>query len=450
MKTLFTLCAGMALLLATALSTATPIYGATGLTSNTAHTDFVKVKGGHFVQRGKTYYVVGANAWYAAYLGSSGAVGDRARLNRELDSLKAMGVNNLRVLAMSEASTLKHSMQPASSVGPGQYDEALLVGLDYLLAALAKRDMTVVLYLNNFWQWSGGMTQYLAWVEGAAPVDPDVSGDWAGYMTKAASFYQNVQAQEIYRAMIAKLVARINTVNGVPYVDDPVILSWQLANEPRPGNLQTTAAQKRIYRKWIDDTARYIHQIAPHHMVSTGSEGVIGSGGDARLYARAHASSQVDYLTYHMWPKTWGWFDPKQASQTWSKALRMSRAYIEQHIAIARRLHKPLVLEEFGMERDQGAFDIASSTLVRDSFYSKVFGLIEGHAQRGAPIGGYNFWGWGGLGRAANTDFWWLPGDPLTADPPQEQQGLYSVFDSDVSTVALIAGSARRMHAMKK
>lgn len=447
MKKSIILLAGAVLLAAAALASAQAVPGRAG---GAGHDGFVSVKDSHFVQHGKTYYVVGANAWYAAYLGADGAVGDRARLERELDSLKAIGVNNLRVLAVSEASELKHAIRPATSAGPGQHDETLLAGLDYLLAALARRDMTVVLYLNNFWQWSGGMTQYLAWVEGKAPLDPDVSNDWAGYMTKAASFYRNARAQAAYRATIAKLVTRVNTVNGVRYLDDPVILSWQLANEPRPGNLQTTDRQKRIYRKWIDATARFIHQIDPRHMVSSGSEGVIGSGGDARLYARAHASPYVDYLTCHLWPKTWGWFDPKQASQSWDKALRMSRSYLDTHIAIARRLRKPLVLEEFGMERDDGAFGIDAGTAVRDRFYGEVFALIEGHAQRGDPIGGYNFWGWGGLGRAANSDFWWLPGDPLTADPPQEQQGLYSVFDSDLSTVALIAASARRMHALEQ
>ena len=89
--------------------------------------------------------------WYAAYLGSSSKVGDRARLAKELDTLKAMGVNNLRVLAVSEKSDINSSVKPATTNGFGNYDESLLQGLDYLLVELAKRDMTVVLYFNNFW-----------------------------------------------------------------------------------------------------------------------------------------------------------------------------------------------------------------------------------------------------------------------------------------------------------
>ena len=28
---------------------------------------------------------------------------------------------------------------------------------------------------------------------------------------------------------------RTNTITGIPYRDDPTIMAWQLANEPRPG-----------------------------------------------------------------------------------------------------------------------------------------------------------------------------------------------------------------------
>ena len=43
---------------------------------------------------------------------------------------------------------------------------------------MAKRDMKAVLYLNNFWQWSGGMSTYMSWSTGKPVADPDVTGDW--------------------------------------------------------------------------------------------------------------------------------------------------------------------------------------------------------------------------------------------------------------------------------
>ena len=122
------------------------------VTTPPAHTQFVRVNGGHFELHGKPYVITGVNMWYAAYLGAPNDVGDRERLAKELDNLQSIGVNNLRVLAVSEKSDINSAVKPATTNGFGNYDESLLQGLDYLLVELAKRDMTVVLYFNNFWQ----------------------------------------------------------------------------------------------------------------------------------------------------------------------------------------------------------------------------------------------------------------------------------------------------------
>ncbi|RYZ81670.1 MAG: hypothetical protein EOP06_23075 [Proteobacteria bacterium] len=44
---------------------------------------------------------------------------------------------------------------------------------------------------------------------------------------------------------------------------------------------------------------------------------------------------------------------------------------------------------------------------------------------------GINFWGFGGEGRAGSADGKWKRGDAFTADPPQEPQGLNTVFSND-------------------
>jgi mannan endo-1,4-beta-mannosidase len=108
------------------------------------------------------------------------------------------------------------------------------------------------------------------------------------------------------------------------------------------------------------------------------------------------------------------------------------------------------VLEEFGLDHDGASFDIGASTRVKDRFYNEVFSLVERRARQGDPIAGWNFWAWGGAGRSANPDYWWKPGDDFIGDPPQEEQGLYSVFDSDASTLAIIREHAQRLHALQK
>jgi mannan endo-1,4-beta-mannosidase len=411
--------------------------------------DFVSANGAHFSQKGSSYYIVGSNMWYGGYLGSAGKVGDRARLVKELDSLQAMGINNLRVLAVSEKAEHNSGVKPATTNGFGQHDEELLAGTDFLVAEMAKRNMTVVLYLNNYWQWSGGMTQYMSWIDGKPAQDPNVTNDWEGFMAQSASFYQSKKAQTEWRKTIKKIVTRTNTITGKSYVNDPTILSWQLANEPRAGNWKVSAKEKEIYVKWVNDTAKYIHELDKNHMVSTGAEGLMGAVNDEKLYSDTHASPYVDYLTYHLWIRNWGWFDQKKPEETWAVGMEKANTYLNVHIDIANKLHKPIVLEEFGLDRDMGAYDPKATTKYRDKYYRMVFDVLYERTKAGEAIAGSNFWAWNGAARTTKANYWWGAGDDFMGDPPQEQQGMYGVFDSDVTTIMIIKEYADKMHALK-
>jgi mannan endo-1,4-beta-mannosidase len=412
--------------------------------------NFVQVKDTRFEKAGKPYYIAGTNMWYAGYLGAATKVGDRARLVKELDTLKSLGVNNLRVLAVAEKSDINSVVKPATTNGFGQYDEELLKGLDFLLVELAKRDMTVVLYVNNFWQWSGGMSQYMSWVDGKAMEDPNVTNEWEKFMARSASFYQSAKAQEEFRNTVKKIITRVNTVNGKAYTDDATIMSWQLANEPRPGNSKTSAKEKQMYVDWINATTAYIKELDPHHLVSTGSEGLMGSVNDAKLFADAHASKNVDYLTYHMWIRNWGWFDKTKPAETWDTGWAKGKEYLNVHIDMAKTLGKPIVLEEFGLDRDMGGYDIKTTTKYRDKFYQHVFEVLWPRMQKGEPIAGYNFWAWNGAARTTRSNYWWHEGDDLMGDPPQEQQGMYGVFDTDASTIAIIKSFNSKIHTLNQ
>ncbi|RZJ32790.1 MAG: mannanase, partial [Brevundimonas sp.] len=116
---------------------------------------FVRREGTALVLDGKPYRFVGSNLWYAAW------IGHEARLGRELDALAADGVTNLRIAASAEHSPLKNSVRPAFHDQADEYNEALLTGLDHAMAEIGKRGMKAVLYLTNFWEWSGGMATYL-------------------------------------------------------------------------------------------------------------------------------------------------------------------------------------------------------------------------------------------------------------------------------------------------
>jgi len=413
-------------------------------------TGFVSVKGRHFQLDGKPYYYAGANLWYGMYLGSPGKTGNRPRLVKELDQLAAQGITNLRVLAISESSTLKRSVTPAVMLRANHIDETLWQGLDFLLAEMAKRDMKAVLYLNNFWQWSGGMSQYVAWFNGKPVVDPDVTGNWNEFMDNSAAFYREPKAQTAFLFAVKQLITRKNSVNGRAYNEDPTVMSWQLANEPRPGSDANARPHFDVFMEWIDQTAGLIKSLAPKQLVSTGNEGWMGTAGSKELYVRSHTTRNVDYLTFHMWAPNWSWFDPKKPAGSYDSAWVKMQDYLNWHIDTANTMAKPIVLEEFGINRDEGSYRPDATTVYRDKFYTAIYGVLARRAAAGDAIAGSNFWAWGGVGRTQNADFMWKAGDGFVGDPLQEPQGLYCVFDSDVSTINIISTHARQMSVIRR
>jgi len=55
---------------------------------------------------------------------------------------------------------------------------------------------------------------------------------------------------------------------GFSIRNDPTIMAWELANEPR-GFHNNAAA----FNTWLDDTVAHIKSLDPNHLVTTGCEG---------------------------------------------------------------------------------------------------------------------------------------------------------------------------------
>jgi mannan endo-1,4-beta-mannosidase len=393
---------------------------------------------------------VGANMWYAAYLGADAPYGNRARLQRELDRLAALGVTSIRMLGSSELSPLKNSVRPTFRDQTSHYNTALLGGLDFALAELNKRNMKAVIYVANFWEWSGGFMTYLYWVNGGHYINMnDPAHPWPQFPDMSSDFYGTPKAVAMLDNYIRAVVGRRNRITGRRYADDPAIQAWQLANEPRPG--ESPEALKRhmpAYLHWIDHTARLIKSIDPNHMVSTGSEGTQGCAESDSCARDAHASPAIDYVTAHIWPQNWSWADPNDLPGTWPTVEKNTRAYFARQVAIAESLKKPIVVEEFGFPRDSG-YEPGTPTTYKDKFYSLIYELALENMQSGGPVAGTHFWGWGGEGRAQHADHHFLPGDTnYVGDPPHEPQGWYSVFDVDSSTQDVIHNHAAAVKAL--
>jgi len=411
---------------------------------------FIRVEDTGFIRNGRPYTFLGANLWYGCNLGSLAEGGDRERLLRELDLLRSLGIDNLRVLGASEGLTQRNTVWPPLQPEPGVYDEHLLDGLDFLLAEMARRDMVAVVYLNNYWVWSGGMSQYVSWFDAEPVPNPFLEQySWPDFMEFSARFYTHAGANAEYRRYIEMLVNRENALTGVRYRDDPTIMAWQLGNEPRPGEGESGRRNFDVFTTWVGETAAFIRSLDPNHLISTGNEGLKGCIESAETYLDIHRFETIDYMTIHLWILNWSWYDPLEPEATYPGAEKQAIDYLDQHIAFAEELGKPLVLEEFGIPRDMHSFSPGSTTEYRDRYVARIFEHVRDNAASGGPFAGSNFWTWGGYGRTRDAaEAVWRRGDDFTGDPPQEPQGRNSVFATDTSTLSVLEEYAGRMRAM--
>jgi mannan endo-1,4-beta-mannosidase len=143
---------------------------------------------------------------------------------------------------------------------------------------------------------------------------------------------------------------RTNIYTGIQYKDDPTIMTWELANEPR---CLSAGAYPRgpdcttdTLIEWADDISAYIKSIDGSHLVSVGDEGFYcipgatdwtencGEGVDTLAFT---ALPNVDVMSFHLYPDHWG------------KSVEWGAHWIVRHIKDARRLGKPAMLGEFGL-----------------------------------------------------------------------------------------------------
>jgi mannan endo-1,4-beta-mannosidase len=404
---------------------------------------FVKVKGHQFYLNEHSLYYIGANYWYGGVLAlKKDKQKGINRLKKELDFLKSHGVNNLRVLAGAEGSGLINGVNrvgPPLQIEEGIFDPEYLKGMDVLLNELGKRKMTAVIYLSNNWNWSGGFLQYLQWnnLISAAAFNEEIP--WSELGEYTSRFYTCEKCIADYLNQVKYVIAHTNSITHKKYSEEPAIMAWEIANEPRPMRHSVIDS----YKKFISNTASFIKSLDGNHLVTTGTEGYMSTE-SIQLYKEIHDDKNIDYLTIHIWPKNWSWFNGKNIAGGMDSVISKTIVYLDVHKKVAEQLNKPLVIEEFGLPRDNHSYDIDSPTVYRNIYYSKILHEWQKSKRTNGILAGVNFWAYGGLAKPVKGQVMWKEGDEYMGDPPMEEQGLNTIFNSDKSTWNVIDSFSKK------
>ena len=210
--------------------------------------DFVETRGIEFYLNDKPFHFIGTNCYYLMVYAADQNL--RPHVDQVLEDAAAMGIKVVRTWAFNDGEDQWNALQTA----PGEYQENVFCGLDYVLEKANSLNLRLILPLVNNWDDYGGMNQYV---------------DWSSTVTKHDDFYTDANTKQWYKHHIQTVLNRENTINGRIYKQDPTIFSWELANEPR---CSSDASGQRLYN-WISEMSAYLKSIDPSHLLSIGCEG---------------------------------------------------------------------------------------------------------------------------------------------------------------------------------
>jgi mannan endo-1,4-beta-mannosidase len=361
--------------------------------TNVAAQEWITRQGDRLQEGNHPFYFSGVNAYY---LMQAAMRGDTETVAAVFSSARALGCRVVRTWAFSDGTD---STNPSLlQFAPGKYNEHALQALDIVIASAERSGLRLILPLVNNWDAYGGMNQYVRWRAGTGvpsstaraqyPAQDSVVSGALGrtYHTVPVAqflhddFYQDGIIRQWYRAHLAFIVSRTNTRTGRVYRDEPTIMGWELANEPRSSD-----HSGEMVRAWVAEMARFLKSMDARHLVGTGEEGFETSAAGYRASAFAGQSwlfdgtsgvsftknsstDALDFTSIHLYPDAWNL--PYGAGNDW----------IRDHLTRSRELGKPVILGEFGALHDRVlTYNSWFSTAVNDGAGgAMVWQLLEG------------------------------------------------------------------------
>jgi mannan endo-1,4-beta-mannosidase len=311
-----------------------------------AQSAFVQTAGTQLVLNGQPFQFTGSNNYYLMY-------SPPTLVDSIFQTAVANGFTVMRTWGWIDTGTTdgKNSVStPPNGIYFHYWDGAQpafndgasgLTNLDYVIYSAGQAGVKLIIPFTNNWTDFGGMDQYVAW-RGAKTHD---------------AFYTDLTIRGWYQDYINHLLTRVNTFTGIAYKDDPTILGWELANEPRCSGSglypSSRACSTATLTNWAGEMASFIKSIDPNHLVSAGDEGFYCSstaapndwtmnctqGVDTVALAQAPG---IDWMSFHLYPVSWG------------KTPDWGTQWVTSHFNDAASLGRPAIMGEFGYEVGSG------------------------------------------------------------------------------------------------
>ncbi|KAF8893383.1 CEL4a mannanase [Infundibulicybe gibba] len=329
-----------------------------------ASTGFVKTSGTRFTLNGAKYTVVGGNAYWIGLTGLS-----TANMNAAFADIAKAGGTTVRTWGFNEVTSPNGNYYQSWSGSTPTINTGStgLANFDNVVAAAKANGIRLIVALTNNWADYGGMDVYVNQILGSGqPHD---------------LFYTNTNVMNAFKNYVKTFVGR--------YVNEPTIMAWELANEPRckgtTGSSSGTCTTTTV-TNWAKTMSAYIKSIDKNHLVAIGDEGFYNQPGAPTYPYHLQRSegvdfdanlviSTIDFGTFHSYPISWGQTsDPQGWGTQW----------IADHATSQNRVGKPVILEEFGVTDNQATVysawfsEVVSSGVTGDLIWQSGSHLSSG------------------------------------------------------------------------
>jgi hypothetical protein len=306
---------------------------------------FVTVRDGKFYLDNQPFCFGGTNAYDLPTLENWNPSSVNARLN----ACAATNVQVVRVFLFMDGATRCDQAPDNNTIQnpAGVYNAKALESMDRAIKKIKDRNIKIIATLTNFQDAGGGLGWYMYWTgKVAKPCDFSIYN--AGQMHTGLT---DVSVKNAIKSYFSMVLNRVNTVTGIAYKNEPVIMAWEIANEPSArGNNPT------LLRDWLREMAQYIKSVDSHHLVGTGEvgfddrmagrssyfSGFYGlSGEEGESFTLNTQIPEIDFASIHLYPMLWG-------TQWNADAIKSGELFIKDANNIAQSYGKPLILGEYG------------------------------------------------------------------------------------------------------
>ncbi|KAG8969340.1 hypothetical protein FRC03_003441 [Tulasnella sp. 419] len=314
---------------------------------------FVTTRGTDFILDGKKFAFFGANSYWLPLLTTKEDV-DRTLKGMRDHGVKVLrtwgfnAINQTELAGAQESSLTYYQLWQPDGTYKLNFGPEGLQRFDYVVKAAEKYDIKLIIPFTNNWIGYGGIDLYVRWMAPGGTQD---------------LFFTDPKIIKAFQSYVKLFVNR--------YKDSKAIFAWELVNEARcRGELPSSAAcsaRTGTLTKWYKQQSDLIRQLDPYHLITTGGEGHFywpkntpgfwyngvwvsdyNYNGDAgEDFDKDLALPNIDFGTYHMYPESWY---PQLITPGSNFSIEAwGVQWIKQHAEAARKVGKPVILEEFSV-----------------------------------------------------------------------------------------------------